>query len=59
MSDALTFLKAYKDQEKDDKPLILYGYSLGATQTIGTYLKLLEQEKELTNEVKAMILVSP
>jgi predicted alpha/beta-fold hydrolase len=47
MSDSVTFLRAYKEKYGCNKPFVLYGYSLGVTFQIGTYLNLLERDREL------------
>ena len=31
LADSLTFLRAYKDMYACNKPIVLYGYSLGVT----------------------------
>ena len=56
LSDSSTFLRAYREQYDDGKPLVIYGYSLGATYALGTYFSL---EQDLKEEVKALVVVSP
>ena len=61
--DSLTFLKAYRDTHLSDStsshPIVFYGYSLGATLSVGTYYRLLAEHPEIAQQVKAMLFVSP
>ena len=47
ISDAMTFLSTYKERYLEDAstPIVFYGYSLGATMSLGTYFNLLEKRQ--------------
>ena len=60
VDDSYRFLKALTERDSDaESPLVLYGYSLGATMCMGSYFNLLEKDQELAARVKAIILVCP
>lgn len=59
MSDHHTFLKAFNAEFGDNrKPFVFYGYSLGATFSIGSYVNILKKDRELADRVKAILTVS-
>ena len=58
VDDSYRFLQALTERDSDaDSPLVLYGYSLGATMCLGSYFNLLEKDQKLAAKVKAIILV--